>query len=129
VEQEVAEAITAAREAVLRVPSDGKAWGRLGDNYFVHDFMGAAAQCYARAEELDPESLFWPYRLGFSLAKDRPELAAAPLERSLRSLDNHAPRCTRASSPAWAGATRPSITTSAPPSSIRRDRRPRPGSG
>jgi len=91
VEREVAEAITAARGAVLREPLSGKAWGRLGDHYFVHDFMSPAAQCYARAEELDPESLLWPYRLGFSLAKDHPDLAAAPLERSLRSLDNHAP--------------------------------------
>ena len=91
VEPEVVEAITAAREALLREPESGKAWGRLGDHYFVHDFLAPAAECYSRAEELDPESFLWPYRLGSSLLKDHPELAAAPLERSLRSLDNYAP--------------------------------------
>ena len=90
VEPEVAEAITPARAAVLPEPESGKAWGRLGDHYFVHDFLAQAAQCYARAEELDPESFLWPYRLGFSLLKDHPELAAAPFERSLPSLDNQA---------------------------------------
>lgn len=91
VEHEVAQAISAARAAVLSEPRSGKAWGRLGDHYFVHDFLAQAAQCYARAEELDPESFVWPYRMGFSLVKDHPELAAAPLERSLRTLDNYAP--------------------------------------
>lgn len=91
VEPEVAEAITAAHAALLREPGSGKAWGRLGDHYFVHDFPAQAAECYSRAEELDPESYLWPYRLGLSWIKDHPELAAAPLERTLRSLDSYAP--------------------------------------
>jgi tetratricopeptide (TPR) repeat protein len=91
VETEVIEAITAARAALLREPESGKAWGRLGDHYFAHDFLAPAAACYARAEELDPGSLLWPYRLGLSLLKDHPEEAAAPLERSLRSLPRYAP--------------------------------------
>lgn len=91
VEQEVVEAIAVAHAALLREPESGKAWGRLGDHFFVHDFPLQAAQCYSRAEELDPESFLWPYRLGLSWIKDHPELAAAPLERTLRSLDNYAP--------------------------------------
>jgi tetratricopeptide (TPR) repeat protein len=91
VEKEVVEAITAAHAAVRREPESGKAWGRLGDHYFVHDFTAQAAQCYARAEELDPESYLWPYRRGICLQKDHPELAVAPFERTLRSLENYAP--------------------------------------
>ena len=91
VEAEVVEAITAAHEALLREPESGKAWGRLGDQFFAHDFSAQAAQCYTRAEELDPESFLWPYRLGLSWIKDHPELAAPPLERTLRALDNYAP--------------------------------------
>lgn len=91
VEAEVVEAITAAHEALLREPGSGKAWGRLGDQFFAHDFTAEAARCYSRAEELDPESFLWPYRLGLSWIKDHPELAAAPLERTLSSLDNYAP--------------------------------------
>jgi tetratricopeptide (TPR) repeat protein len=91
VELEVAEALTAAREALLREPDSGKAWGRLADHYFAHDFTAEAAQCYARAEELDPESFLWSYRQGWCLMKDRPDLAAAPFERSLRALDTYAP--------------------------------------
>jgi len=91
VEAEVVEAITAAHEALLREPESGKAWGRLGDQFFAHDFSAQAAQCYTKAEELDPESIYWSYRLGFTLAKDHPDQAAAPLERSLRALGNFAP--------------------------------------
>ncbi len=91
VEAEVVEAITAARDALLREPESGKAWGRLGDQFFAHDFSAQAVLCYAKAEELDPESFLWPYRLGLSWIKDHPELAAAPLERALRMLGNYAP--------------------------------------
>lgn len=91
VEPEVVEAIASARTALESAPESGKAWGRLGDLYFVHDFTTHAAECYSRAEELDPESFLWPHRMGLCLTRDHPELAAAPLERSLRSLENYAP--------------------------------------
>jgi tetratricopeptide (TPR) repeat protein len=91
VDPDVVAAIQEARAAVARELSSGKAWGRLADRYFVHDFMDEAARCYARAEELDPESYLWPYRLGWSLIDDRPEAAVAPFERALRELERYAP--------------------------------------
>jgi tetratricopeptide (TPR) repeat protein len=91
VELEVAEAINQARAAVLREPDSSKAWGDLGDHYFVHNFLAHAAQCYSRAAELDPESFLWPYRLGYSLIKNHPELALPAFERSLASLQSYAP--------------------------------------
>jgi len=90
VESEVVAAITAAREDVRCQPTSGKAWGRLGDQYFVNDFTLQAAECYARAEALDPQSFLWPFRRGLSLLQDHPELAAESLERSLASLDGYA---------------------------------------
>lgn len=90
-EAEVIEAITAAREALVHEPDSAKTWGRLGDQYFVHDLSSSAVTCYAMAQELDPESFVWPYRLGLSLMLERPELALAPLERSASLLGNYAP--------------------------------------
>lgn len=91
VEAEVAEALRAARQAVVDEPTSGKAWGKLADHLFAHDFKGEAAACYARAEELDPESYLWPYRRGWCLQQEDPASAAVAFERSLRSLEQHAP--------------------------------------
>jgi hypothetical protein len=88
VEREVAAAIAAARDAVAAGPREGKAWGKLGDLLFGHDFKSEAARCYAQAEALDPESFLWPYRGGWCLLQEEPERAAESLERSLRSLDS-----------------------------------------
>ncbi|MEQ1895490.1 MAG: hypothetical protein ABL998_23370, partial [Planctomycetota bacterium] len=91
VDPDVIAAIQEARAAVARELTNGKAWGRLADRYFVHDFMDEAALCYARAEELDPESYQWPYRHGWSLLDDRPEEAVAPFARALAKLERYAP--------------------------------------
>ncbi len=91
VDPDVVEAITSARETVAREPQSGEAWGRLGDRYFVHDFMAEAAKCYSRAEALDPGRSVWAYRLGWSLVNSHPEQAVAPFERSLRAFDSYAP--------------------------------------
>lgn len=91
VDPDVVEAITAAREAVARDPRSSESWGRLGDRYFVHDFMGEAAKCYSKAEELDPSRSVWPYRLGWSLVNSHPDQAVAPFERSLRTFGSYAP--------------------------------------
>ena len=90
VDPEVIEAIQGARAGVAREPDASSAWGKLGDRYSMHDFMAEAAVCYARAEELAPDSFVWPYRLGWSLL-DEPERALAPFERALRSLDDYGP--------------------------------------
>jgi len=90
VDLDVVAAIQAARSELSGDLSSAKAWGRLADRYFVHDFMEEAAQCYARAEELDRESYTWPYRLGWSLIDDRPQEALAPFERALAKLERYA---------------------------------------
>lgn len=90
VDLDVVAAIETARAELASEPASAKAWGRLADRYLVHDFMDEAAQCYARAEELDPESYVWPYRRGWSLIDDRPEEALAPFERALAKLERYA---------------------------------------
>jgi len=90
VDLDVVAAIEAARAELAADPTSAKAWGRLADRYLVHDFMAEAAQCYARAEELDPESYVWPYRRGWSLIDDRPEEAIGPFERALAKLERYA---------------------------------------
>lgn len=91
VEAEVAEAISRARAGVERAPESGKAWGELADHFTASDFKREAAVCYARAEELDPESFLWPYRLGWALLQEAPEAAAAAFERALVPLDQYPP--------------------------------------
>jgi tetratricopeptide (TPR) repeat protein len=91
VEPDVVEAIRSAQAEVERDPSSGKAWGRLADRYFLHAFLEQAIPCYRRADELDPGSFVWAYRLGWCLINSRPEQALEPLERSLRSLERYAP--------------------------------------
>lgn len=90
-ETEVAEAIRAEHDAVLREPRSGKAWGRLADRYFLHELNTLAAECYAHAEEYDPDEVVWAYRQGLCRMAEQPELAVGPLERALRTLDAYAP--------------------------------------
>ena len=90
VDPDVIAAIEQERAAVAEAPTDGKAWGRLGDRFFVHDFTAEAARCYARAEEFDPESYLWPYRLGWCRIDERPAEALAPFERALAKLERYA---------------------------------------
>lgn len=91
VDRGVVEAIESAREAVRAEPDSADAWGRLGNRYLLHDFLGEAEQCFARAEELDPERVVWSYRRGLCLIDDDPAGAAVHLARSLESLEDHAP--------------------------------------
>ncbi|HEX6882307.1 MAG TPA: tetratricopeptide repeat protein [Planctomycetota bacterium] len=91
VETEVAEALGAARAAVMAAPDSPKAWSTLADLFFAHDFKPDAARCYARAGELDPASYLWPYRQGWSLLAEDPAAAAAAFERALVSIETYAP--------------------------------------
>jgi tetratricopeptide (TPR) repeat protein len=91
VDADVVRSIRELRQAVLDDPRSGEAWGTLGDRYYVHEFFDEAARCYEVAERLDPTRFVWPYRLGLSTFFDQPERSLAPLERSLRLLENYAP--------------------------------------
>lgn len=90
VDSDVVAAIEAARAAVAQDPS-GENWGRLGNRYFVHDFLAEAAQCFAHAEELEPTRPVWPYRRGLCSIDDDPAEAEQHLARALLALDDHAP--------------------------------------
>lgn len=91
VDPDVVAAIQSACAEVRKEPGSGDAWGRLGNRYFVHDFLPEAARCFARAEELDPDRTVWTYRRALCRIDDDPAQAAALLERSLRAFDDHAP--------------------------------------
>lgn len=90
VDPDVVAAIETAVAAV-RAESSADAWGRLGNRYFVHDFLPEAERCFARAEELDPERVAWTYRRALCSIDADPAEAAVHLERSLAQLDEHAP--------------------------------------
>jgi tetratricopeptide (TPR) repeat protein len=84
VDPDVVRAVQEARAAVEANPTSGTAWGDLGDRYAAHHFLPEAVRCYARAEELEPESDFWAYRLGWiTFMNGSPADAVAPLERAL----------------------------------------------
>jgi tetratricopeptide (TPR) repeat protein len=91
VDPDVVAAIESARAEVERDATSGDAWGRLGNRLFVHDFLPQAAECFARAEVLDPERYVWTYRRGLCLLDADPAEAVVHLERALASLDDHAP--------------------------------------
>ena len=92
VEPDVARAIEAACERVRADPLSDEAWGGLGDRYAAHLLLDEAALCYARADELNPESYRWAYRHGWVLFMTGSDQAVEPLERALRSLGSfHAP--------------------------------------
>ncbi len=84
VDPDVVRAVQEARAAVEANPESGTTWGELGDRYAAHHFLDEAIRCYARAEELDPKSDFWAYRLGWITFMNGSDAAAvAPLERAL----------------------------------------------
>lgn len=91
VDPDVVRAIEEARRTVESDPGSGAAWGHLADRYFVHDFLAAAAEAYARARDLEPGQPEWGYRLGWSLLNDDPEAAVKAFAGVLPQLEGYAP--------------------------------------
>lgn len=91
VDPDVVEAVQSACAAVRAAPGSADAWGRLGNRYFVHDFLPQAARCFERAAALDPERTVWTYRHGLCLIDDDPAAAARDFEHCLTALEAHAP--------------------------------------
>src|SRR5579875_1225902 len=60
VDPAVAAVITKERRAVLTVPRDAAAWGRLGEVLELFNFRKDALVCFAQAERLDPRQPRWP---------------------------------------------------------------------
>ena len=81
----VAEAVEAAREAVLRAPRSARAWGRLGMVLRAHHFMDEGNLCFTQAERLDPRDPRWPYLRALSMLRGDTE-AALPLLRRAADL-------------------------------------------
>jgi tetratricopeptide (TPR) repeat protein len=84
---EVAEAVTAAREAVPRAPRSAAAWGRYGQVLRAHDFGAEANRCFAEAERLAPDEPRWPYLHGLTLVLTEPGPGIERLERAVQLCD------------------------------------------
>lgn len=82
---EVAAAITAARNEVVKNPTNGPAWGVLGLNFTAHGLDDQAAECFREAHRLAPDSDRWPYLLALYYQTDArdPARAVALLETAL----------------------------------------------
>jgi tetratricopeptide (TPR) repeat protein len=78
----VAKLITTTRDAVAEDPLSSAAWGKLGMVLYAHDFNTEAVACFARAEELDPTEMRWPYYQGVILAAEHTADAVAALQRA-----------------------------------------------
>ena len=91
VEPDVVHAIEADQRALRAALEDPDAWGELGARYMVHEFQESAAECFRRAEELDPENGVWPYRRGWSLVDEHPEEALTAFRRAQTMLPEYAP--------------------------------------
>jgi cytochrome c-type biogenesis protein CcmH/NrfG len=81
---EVAEAVTEARDGVLRAPRSAAAWGRYGQVLRAHDYGAEANRCFAEAERLAPDEPRWPYLHGLTLVLTEPGPGIDCLERAVR---------------------------------------------
>jgi tetratricopeptide (TPR) repeat protein len=80
---EVAEAITAARTAVVNTPRSSDTWGLLAMTLHAHGYRNDATLCYAVAGTLEEENPLWPYLHGIILQNGtEPEAALPYLERA-----------------------------------------------
>jgi tetratricopeptide (TPR) repeat protein len=80
---QVAQGIEAAREAVVKHPRSGQAWGRLGMILQAHEYPAEAAECYRQAAVLQPEEFRWPYLLGSLLEGTDKEAASAAYRQAI----------------------------------------------
>lgn len=82
-ERDAVEAIAAARQAVVKSPTSGAAWGRLGMVLLTQDFKVEAGRCFAEAEKLDPKEPRWPYYRAMELLISDSAAGLACLERAM----------------------------------------------
>lgn len=90
---DIASAVREAREAVLRAPRSGRAWGRLGMVLRAHDYAPEAITCFQEAARLEPREPRWPYLHGLSLVLTDADTALPLLRRAAELAgDEPAPR-------------------------------------
>jgi tetratricopeptide (TPR) repeat protein len=68
----IVEAVTRQLDAVTEEPDSGGAWGKLGMVLYAHEFIVESIDCFAVAQELDPEDYRWPYLRGMVLGEMDP---------------------------------------------------------
>lgn len=79
----VAEAIQAARDAVVQHPQSAEAWGRFGMTLQAHEYPAEAMDCYRQAARLQPDEFRWPYLLGSLLEGTDKEKAIAAYRQAI----------------------------------------------
>ena len=83
VDPQLAEAIQAARAKVIENPKAAEAWGGLGKLLRISNYREQAGVCFARAEELSPDNVRWPYLRGEALLLSDPEAGLPHLRRAV----------------------------------------------
>ena len=80
----VRSALSRAREAVLKNPNSGPAWGELGMTFRVHGFYPQSNACFLQAARFDPENPRWPYLIGLINLLFAPDDAVPHLRTAAR---------------------------------------------
>ncbi len=74
-DRNIRDALTAARDAVERTPTDANAWGKYGLVLHAHRFLDLADECFAVATKLNPDDARWPYFIGLHKLLSEPDTA------------------------------------------------------
>ncbi len=82
----IVEAVTRELDAVADEPESGGAWGKLGMVLYAHELILESIDCFAVAQELDPEDYRWPYMRGMVLG-ERDLADGLPFIRQALDLD------------------------------------------
>ena len=90
-EDDVVQAVQEAVERVRAEPGSAELWAALGDRYMAHRWHTAAAECYGRAENVEPQEFLWPYLGGLALESENPAAAAEAIARALELDERYAP--------------------------------------
>jgi len=91
VDPEVAEAVIAARAAVIKSPRSASAWGKLGMTLRAHDYGDAANLCFVEAERLNSDEPRWPYLHGLTLLLTDPHAGIAKLRQTVEICQDSPP--------------------------------------
>lgn len=85
------EQLTRQRQDVLAHRTDPNAWGKYGMLLLAFDFNSAAADCFRRAEALEPGNPRWPYYAALASRSDDPAAYARDLNRAVELAGNEPP--------------------------------------
>ncbi|HVS40234.1 MAG TPA: tetratricopeptide repeat protein, partial [Gemmataceae bacterium] len=87
VDPEVAAAVREARTDAMRAPRSVDAWGRFGQVLLANGFPADADAVLARAEDLQPDEVRWPYLRAFCLLSTDRDAGLAALRRAVAACD------------------------------------------